>query len=63
MDDYFERFIEAIRELDDAHDIAETLQIADSDCELQYDGDIEDFVNSMSEALENEIEVRNAYCN
>jgi hypothetical protein len=59
MDDYFERLIKVIRELDDAHEIAETLQIADNDCELQYDGDIEDFVNSMSDALEEELSRRN----
>ena len=59
MDDYFERFIKAIRELDDACDIAETLQIAENEGDINFDSDIEDLFNSMSETLENEIEARN----
>ncbi len=53
MEDFFERFIKAIRELDDAHDIAEALEIADGEERIDYNGDIEDIFNSMSEALEN----------
>ena len=52
MEDFFERFIKAIRELDDAHDIAEALQIADEEERIDYNGDIEDVFNSMSEVLE-----------
>ena len=59
MEDYFERFIAAIKELNDVNDIAETLKIADSEEDLNFNGDVEDVFNSMSDVLESEIEARN----
>ena len=59
MNDYFKRFVAAIKELNDVNDIVETLKIADRENDLNFEGDIEDIFDSMSNVLECEIEARN----
>lgn len=59
MNDYFERFVAAIKELNDVNDIVETLKIADRENDLNFEGDIEDIIDSMSNVLECKIESRN----
>lgn len=59
MNDYFERFVAAIKELNDVNDIVETLKIADRENDLNFEGDIEDIFDSISNVLECETEARN----